>query len=112
MNDIKKNIGLAYICETIRVNDTLRVLTLDNNLITDEGLKMFANAMAANYSLISVRFENNIFTRECVNYLLDMLNSNNIGRYAGSRNIHLSSQGFQLDGKQTIKINNLTINIS
>jgi hypothetical protein len=111
MNDISDT-GLAYICETIRLNDTLRFLTLGDNLITDEGFKMFANALAANYSLVSVHFENNRFTRECVNYLLDMLNPNNTGRYAGSRDIWLSSESFRFDESQTIKINNLTIFIS
>jgi hypothetical protein len=111
MNDIS-DIGLAYICETIRVNDILRFLTLDDNFITNEGLKMFANALAANYSLVSVNFENNPFTKECVSYLFDIFNPNKTGRYAGSRDIYLKSEGFKLDEPHSLKMNNFTINIS
>jgi hypothetical protein len=83
------DIGIAYISETIRVNDVLEELILEDNLITDEGLKMFINALVVNYSLAYVYFNNNLFTRECISYLLDMLNPNNTGRYAGSRCISI-----------------------
>jgi hypothetical protein len=108
MNEIS-DIGLAYICETIRVNDTLVSLSLEDNLITNEGLKMFVNVLAVNYSLLSVGFENNLFTEEYISYLLDLLNPNNTGRYAGSSYIRTTLRLFKYNDIQTIKINNLTI---
>ncbi|KAL3804701.1 hypothetical protein HJC23_008516 [Cyclotella cryptica] len=62
--------GLGYICDALRgSNCTLVSLEMDDNRITEKGVRDFISALDKNSSVLVASFENNVEDAECLRHL-------------------------------------------
>ncbi len=89
------NLGAKYLSEMLRTNQTLTELWLSSNEITHEGIQSLAHVLTYhNKTLKCLSISTNIFLTDlCLNYLVDMLEHNQILKHLWITDCNFTEQG-------------------
>jgi Ran GTPase-activating protein (RanGAP) involved in mRNA processing and transport len=87
--------GIKYLSEMLQTNETLKELWLSHNEISNEGVKQLANVLA--YKNKTLKFlslsMNKFMTDLSINYLIEMLEHNQILKKFWMKDCNLTEQG-------------------